>query len=484
MIIGPVDLGYRPSWPSPSIGQQIGNALIMGGPSIAWSQGRALEQHNASLYASAWQGLGGKQPMTPDSLRLLLYQLEELANPDIPLYVQWAATNQPFVPSRPDPHDGWYILSKVQPDYSDPFISMGATAVAATLIRVAGPSPSAMGVYYTGAQLASDYSGSSIPFVAYPLGATNQVATTGSQSGAEGSIPYSTNPLVNPATFLPSPVVANFYKGGCHVYDTVNTTAYPVPTAGTFINPGWIEVFGPSHVFQGDVVVTNGLQLLLYQLGQDAAPRVYLWNTSLGTPAWQSIGAIKYVDGSSNVGLVRSIDFDRISAEEVRIRIRAGTSAGQWMMLREKLWRGAYHTSLESWPLTQNSTSVLNLEWIMDVAQGNAFNAGSSVFVTTTGTFMSVAPDYGYAAFQGTATASPIGGFLYQLKPTNQGYYGTTTQFGLGDSTGGAVKGAFKTYGFFVVPTTGAPTIATSKALAQGIWQQFMYDRVTSLARG
>jgi hypothetical protein len=50
--------------------------------------------------------------------------------------------------------------------------------------------------------------------------------------------------------------VMQLFKGGVYVYDTVHTTARPVPTDVTFVHANWVRVFGAEHAFVGDYVIT------------------------------------------------------------------------------------------------------------------------------------------------------------------------------------------------------------------------------------
>jgi hypothetical protein len=482
MILGELDLGYRLSWPGPTVGQQLGDALIMGRRAFKYSQGRAVEQHDVKLELQAWQAIGGQPALSPAATRLLLHQLEELANPDIPLYVRWARTNQSGVPSRDDPHDGWYILASVSPNFSDPFISVGSTEVSASLIRVAGPSPASLAVYFTAALLSSSYSATPATFIAYPVGSTAVPATSGTRAGGEGTIPFSTTPP-NPAPFVRPASIDTLYTGQVHVYDTVNTGSYAVPTSGgTFVNANWVEVFGPDHAFQGDIVVTNGLLLLLYQAGSAPAPAVYLWNTSLGTPSWQLMGNVQYQDNAANAGTLREVNLEAVGLEQVQLRLRLSTSAGNYATLKQRVRRGRYDVDCEFWPETQNNTSQLGLNWSTASAYVTGFTDATSS--TTFPSNLATTTVSGYSAAQGSASGSPILGWLYQNTPTTaQGRLSSSTVFGLGD-TGGPSSGSFKLYGFFAVPYSGSVVLATARGIVAPLFTQFLVQVIASWVRG
>jgi len=468
----------------PTTGQQIGNALVEGSRTIVWPRGGNIEKQDVSFWVTAWQGMGGSAAGSFQALRYLLRQIEQLAqNPDLqPVYIQWSSTAQPSQYNAADPHDGWYLIENFQPDYTT--VVGGSVKVKLTVNYVAPALPANLRAWWAGAALSSNYAVvPSGPLIAYPLGATGQSATATSRTGAEGSIPISTSlsTSVLPAPFVP-PAVANLFKGACRVYDTLNTSSNPVPTAGSFVNANWVEAKGWTHDFIGDCVVTNGLLLLLYQVGQAGAPSVYLWNTSLGTPAWQLQGSIQYQDNAGNAGTVRTLDLVRVGMEEARVRVTLNTSAGNWLLLKQKLQRGRYDAYCECWPQSQSHTSQTNLLWIANSAYATGFTDATSS--TTFPSNLAVSTNYGYAAAQGSASGSPIFGFLYQNKPTTaQGRLVSSTQLGLGDTTGPA-QGGFTLYGFFAIPYSGAVVLATAQGIVNPIFQQFSFDRLVSWVRG
>ena len=484
MIIGAIDVGGGHPFPMPTTGQTIGNALIEGSRTIVWPRGRIVEKQDVTFWVRAWNGLGGNSDGYL-AVRAMLAQLEELAgSPDLqPVYIQWAATAQSGQYNATTPHDGWYAVDNLQPDYSK-FVVSGQVQVKMSASRAGAAAPSSLAAWYSGAALSSTYSATQSIVVAFPVGSTAP-ATSGSRAGGEGSIPIATLASAgpNPAPFVRPATIAGLYTGQVHVYDTINTGSNPVPTSGgTFVNSSWVEVFGTGHDFQGDCVITNGLLLLLYAVGSAPSPSVYFWNTSLGTPSWQLIGTIQYQDNAGNAGTVRAIDLDRVGLEEVRIRTRLSTSAGNWAMLKQKLQRGTYHAYCEFWPLSQANTSQLGLAWNAASAYATGFTESTSS--TTFPSNLATTTTSGYAGAQASATASPIFGWLYQNIPTTaQGRLSSTSVFGLGDTSGPA-QGSYQLYGFFAIPTTGAPSVATDRTTLAPIYSQYLFDRTVTWARG
>jgi hypothetical protein len=483
VIINDIDVGGAHPFAAPQVGQVIGDALIEGSRTIVWPRGRTVEKQDVTFWATAWQGSGGQAAGSFLALRYLLRQMEQMAgNPDLqPVYIQWAGTAQAGQYNVTTPHDGWYVIESVQPDYEN-FVVGGWVKVRMSVQMVASANPSSLGLLAAGAALSTSYSATAQQILAFPVGAANLPSQT-TRTGGEGVIPLSTFTGYNPMSFTPPGSVAGLFTGGCRVWDTINTGSNPVPVAGgTYVNANWVEVKGTQHDFAGDCVVTNGLQLHLYQVGQSGLPTVYLWNTSLGTPTWQQIGSVQYQDGSSNTGTLRSLDLGRVGLQEVRVRVRASTSGGHWTEFRNKLQAGCYHTYVEAQPLTQNMTNQLALVWSSAAVYATGFTDSASS--TTFPSNLATTTVSGYAAAQGSASGSPIFGWLYQNAPTTaQGRLSTTSLFGYGDSVG-PLQGSFKLYGFFVVPYSGAVVLATARGVVAPIFQQFLFDKTTRWVRG
>lgn len=490
MIISDLDLGGRPAPLVPRLGLVLGSAAILGSRTVVWPQGGDLSKLDVAFWITAWRGAGGQPANSLQANRYLRTQLKQLSlNPDLqPVYIQWAASADPTFSSRTDPDDGWYLIDTVSWDPETWNLS-GSIEARMTVTQVAPAAPSSFAVRYDGAAVSTSYSAAGVPLLAFPVGSTGQAPTAASRTGGEGAIPISTSPVPNPVPFVRPATIAGLFTGGCRVWDTINTGSNPVPVAGgVYVNANWVEVKGPLHDFVGDCVVTNGLLLLLYQAGGSSfnVPRVYLWNTSLGTPTWQLIGDLKYNDNAGNGGAVREINLERLGLQEVRVRITAQTSAGNWAMFKQRIQAGCYHVFSEFWPLTENETSQTNFMWdvsggIGSYATGFTDSASGSASIPQNLAATSVS---GYAAGQGSAAGSPIFGILYQSAPTTaQGRLVSTSQFASGD-TAGPAAGSYKPYGFFAVPYSGTVVLATAQGIAAALFQQWKFDRNARWVRG
>jgi len=457
------------TWGQP--GQTIGSELVYGARTIIYPTGGQKRQRQETIYVEAPGLLGGAAPSSPGALRTLVRQLQELAdNPDLnPAYVQWRAGNGVLAA---DPDDGWWVIENVRPDMNTE--GAGWAAVEVTASAVSPASPSALALAIQGAPLSTSYTPGQSCVVAFPVGSSAQPGP-GTRAGAEGVIPISFLgnapspyvPFARPAT------VAALWTGDVTCWDTQNTASNPVPTSGGFVHPSWVKVYGTGHDFTGDTVVTNGVLLLLFQPGQGQLCSVYLWDTSLGTPAWHLLGSVQWQDGSSNTGTLRSIDLDRVSPWEARLHLRASTSAGAWSLFRLRLLFGHRDVPIEFWPVA-TSSNQLSLLWSTASAYATGFNdTGTS---TTFPSNLPVSPGSGYAAVQASATGSPVFGWLYQNPPTTaQGRLSSNTVFGYGDSAG-PTGGAYKLYGIFAWPYTGTPNVITAGGLALQAWDEMMYD--------
>lgn len=466
MIIGDLDLGGRPAHLNPRAAMVLGNARVLGGRTITWAEAGDLYKLDVAFWISAWQARGGALAGTLQANRYLRSLLRELVlNPDQqPIYIQWAASADPTFPSRADPDDGWYFIESLSWD-PETYNQAGAVEATATVTHVAPTAPSSLALWWTGSALTTTYTQAGQALIAYPIGSSGIAPTVLSRTGGEGVIPYSLLPASNPPNpvpFIRPTTVAGLHTGGCRVFDTVGLGANPVPTTGTYLHPNWLEVRGAQHGFTGDVVVTNGLLLLLYQVTGNGAPTVYLWNTNLPTPGWQQQGQIQYFDNANNAGTLREVNLEKVAAEETRIRVRLSTSAGNWTEIREKVARGAYHVYAEFWPLTQTNSNAQGLKWNLTggVPIKIMFNdvaVADVVAQSSPGTAVSTLG--GWSAAFGTTANGPILGLLYQNPPSaNQSGPADSANIWLGDTSGPSL-GSYRLYGFYAVPFPTAPNL-------------------------
>lgn len=481
MIIGEVDLGpasfgldQRPlqthTWAES--GQQVQTATVHGGRDIPWHVGGKKRLRPATIYVEAPTALGGALPASAAALRYLVRQLQELSDSQDfqPVYFQWRSGGGVLVA---DPDDGWWVLESVAPAMETEASGWAAVDIQASFFAPAAPS--SLAAWVSGAALSTTYTAPATPLVAFPVGSTAP-ATALSRTGGEGVTPYSIlalPPTPNPVPFVRPATIASLYTGQVHVFDTINTGSNPVPTSGAFQNANWVEVFGPQHDLVGDYVVTNGLLLLLFQVGQIAAPTVYVWNTSLAPAAWSQAFTLNYKDSPSfNVGTTREVTLDRVGLEEVRLRARLSSSAGEWAQLRFKLQRGMRHATVEYTPLSQANAQAFGLDIIGTATPKIAYNESAIAdAVVQTSTNLAASTANGYAAVFGTGTNGPLYGWLYQSPPaTGQPSIGGSSDIGVGD---GALplQGNFLLYGIWAAPYAAAQNLqaeAESGALGTG----------------
>lgn len=488
MILNGIDIGGNSNpYLLPVVGQSMGSALVYGSRTIIWPEGALVEQQqNITFWVTAWQALGGGAAGSFAAVRYLMRQLEELVqNPDLsPIYIQWSATAQPGQYSSPDPHDGWYILTDFEPDYSS-FAPSGWIQVKQATAQQVGPGlPSPLAVAYVGGTLATNYAGPATPLVAVPIGAGQGPSSGGfvSRTGAEGGINCYLSPPVNPVPFNPPATVAGLFTGQARVFDTVVSGGNAVPTTGAYTNANWVEVLAANHEFAGDCVLTNGLLLLHFQTGLFGAPDIWFWNTQLATPAWQHQGFVLYLDPSSNNGTLQQITLERVDPERCQIRVMVSTSAGNWVRLIWKLERGMYHAPVELWPLTAATTSTTGLNIVPSITAQFAFTETNALDQQVDGAagIGGSTPNYGYEAMFGQQANGPLFGWLLQNKSSNaQGYVNSSGNLVIGDVT---PVGTFARYALWVTPFATAPNLqaeAESGVLGTG-WTNI----VDAAARG
>lgn len=475
MKLNDLDAGWRPAQFLVNAGQQLGNALVQGARMNTWALGASGASQDVHGWIEAWQALGGQPAQSLAAIRLLRQQFRELAdNPDMqPVYLQPAATAQVGQPSRSDLNDGWYNVSAFAYD-PETYNVNGAIEAQWTVVPVA-PSTASLAVAVRGGALSSTftgdtiYSGGPVSLVSFPVGSTVQAGPpTGgafSRTGAEGAIPVAVGsaPTVNPVRFVRPATVAGLFTGGVRVFDTMAAGGNPVPTAGTFTHPSWVQVYGTQRDFQGDCIVTNGLLLLLFGVGQGMLCTAYVWNTSLGTPAWQSIGMVQYLDDSVSSGTLREINLERVGLLDSRLLVRLSTAGGNWAQLRVRLTAGSYAASVEFTPLTQANTTSLGLMLNLSNAAKIIYDdAGIQDLSLAAGASVAPSTALGMGAAFGTQANSPIFGFVYQSppsvgQPSPNG--SSTANVGFGDASGPA-QNASRLYGIFAVPfgSNGAST--------------------------
>lgn len=459
MKLSQLDLG---SWSHPLqlpvTGQSIGTAVVEGSETVVYGRGATVEKQTVSFWIRAWQGIGGGAALSYASILYLTKQVEELSKNTLllPCFIQWSATAEPGAYNAVDAHDGWYLIDDFHPEYGPANVS-GVIHCTMTVTKVAPPPlPRTMAAAWIGGALSSNFSGATSHLLSLPLGATPLESFFNRTSG-EGAIPSLLSPVASPEPFVPSATLANLFKGGVHVYDTINTSTNPVPGPGTFVNTNWVEVFYTDHDFSGDCVITNGLQLLLFQVGA-VGFSAYLWNIALATPTWQLYGTVNYIENGFNGGTVRQYSLIRVSAEEAALALNASAN-GQAATLTIRLQRGRYEVRVDVRPLTQATSGAFTGGGLyIGLAAGvpkilyNSAKVADNVLSETAPAFTT---DYGYgAAFSALTTFPLIVGFLYQNESgTSQPgiLTGNTNNLIPGDSNSIAV-GAQRTYGFFAVP--------------------------------
>lgn len=463
MIINDLDLGPSHPWLSPQTGQNTGLTAIEGGRSVLWPRSGIAETQNVQFWVQAWQAIGGQSANTLGAIRYLIRQLEELANTTElqPVYIQWTATAKGSSYNVADYHDGWYVITNLQPDYKS-FLISGQVQCRMSVGLVVPGFPSTLGIWWAGGALSTTYSAAAQALIAAPKGSTLMTAPTLSRTGGEGAVPATipTTFSFDPVQYLRSSTIADTFAGGVRLYDTIDTTVNPVPTSGIVADVDWVQIYGVNHDFVGDLVVTNGLLLLLMRSGQ-AGFGVYLWNTQLSTAAWQQVGTVNYNDVSFNAGTLRSINLDKVAGAEARVRLFYSTSAGNYCTLKVKLQAGQYFAYVEFWPLSQDNNTSYGLRWSYSAANKIAWNevALQDIAVTASAT-LAASTSLGFGASFGQTANGPIAGILYQNAPSASQPIGgvANTDLGLGDATGPA-QNSFRLYGFFAIPFLTVPNL-------------------------
>lgn len=433
----------------PVTGMVIGEIIIEGYETAVWPRASLTRKQTVTFTAKGWQAMGGAAGYSLAATKYMLKQVQELASnrDQQPTYIQWDATALPGAAlNASDLHDGWYIIDDFEPDYQN-YVVTGMVSCKMTVSLVAPAPPRRVSLAYTGGALASNFSGAALPLISLPVGSTALEASF-SRVGAEGNIPCILSPVASPEPLVLSSTIANLFKGGVHVYDTINTGTYPVPTSGgTFVDSHWVEVFGTDHDFVGDCVITNGLLLILLQVG--SAPTCYLWNTALAVATWQQC-AILHAD---NADLVKAYSLIRIGPEECAVVATHGFNVASTALISYRLQRGRYEVRADLRPLVSALADVNALFLAFPATWKIAYNSTKIADNVLSEGTSTLATDYGYGAgFIASTTYPFIAGFLYQNEPgTYQPLANGNANLGLGDNTSLAIN-ASRSYAFFAIP--------------------------------
>jgi hypothetical protein len=222
LILNDLDLGPSHPWAKPIVGQQIGSILVEGSEPIVWARGSVERTQDVTFWVKAWQAIGGQTANTSGAMKYLLKQVEELASNAAmhPVYIQWTATaDSTALLNASELHDGWYLISNFEPDYSRNVVT-GQVQCAMTVTEVAAAAPRSVSLAYTGGALSSDFSGTATNLISLSIAATAPEANF-NRTGGEGSIPSALSPIASPEPVVLSTTISQRFQGGVRVYDSI-----------------------------------------------------------------------------------------------------------------------------------------------------------------------------------------------------------------------------------------------------------------------
>src|SRR5438552_2505711 len=200
MIIGKLDLGSYQPYKIPDKGMHTGVVSIPGGYAFPYGDHSDPDSWTAHIWLKPPAAVGQFSAGTQAAMEMLGRQLEELArNPDMqPTYVQFYAGTGTVAlsPNFNQPQDGFYYLTKVKVNYTDPFT--GFARVDLDLQYVSPGPPRTIGMSTTGAALSTGFGGSITNWCAYPLNATIPLVDA-TRTGAEGAVQINIGPFLNPS---------------------------------------------------------------------------------------------------------------------------------------------------------------------------------------------------------------------------------------------------------------------------------------------
>jgi hypothetical protein len=432
-------------------GSETQSLIVSNSQSIIFSKNGAIRKRAETIWVSV-------TPPDPVKVLSLIRQLQELANnPNLqPVYIQWASGGGTLII---DPEDGWYTLENVTPNEDIAIDGIVPVQVTASYLNP-GLASRALAVSYIGSPATIGWGGPAQNWLSYPLNATG-VPFLVNRFGAEGYIPTSyALPMsaLTPQIFAPSGTISDLFKGRVAVYDTVNTSAFPVLTGGNYTNAGWVEVLHPDHQFLGDCVITNVL-LLLCQVGQKGIT-LYFWN--INTNQWLAFGTLDGFDNnnsSSIFWILRGIVLGRISYSECSVALYLATSRNNWIKLVLRIIAGANFVRCLAYELTQTNATQQFLQLSSNTNpkvtyNDNLIRDNSLALEQNASLGTAFSSGFGYAAaFANSATFPCVFGWLYlnNTGQTNQGF-AATNGIGVGDSSNLPAINQFRSYGFFIFP--------------------------------
>lgn len=451
------------------MGQTLGTAVLEGIETISWARGSIARKQTVDFWLQAWQGMGGAAANTLQAAQYLVKQLEEQVSNQFynPAYIQWTNTAKVnAVLAAAELHDGWYLIDDFEPDYTR-FIVQSRVYCKMTVTQIAPQAPRRMAVSYMGGALSSNYSGQAQNQVGLPLGST-AVEAFATRIGAEGSLSHVYPPVAQPEPFIPSATVANYFKGGVRIYDTINTAANPVPTSGNYVNANWVEARFTDHDFQGDCVLTNGYQMLLFHAGATPIATCYLWNLALSPQGWQQYATLT---GINNGVVLRSYTLRLVSPDECAIRTWVTAPSGNYLAGYDiRLQRDRYDVRVDLTALSAAIALTNSIDLNFPAAPKILYNSAHVADTSPNDGKLAIPTDYGYAAAFIASTTYPfIAGFLYQNQPGDgqPDALEATSCLQLGDNTSLAVN-ATRSYGIFAVPYGSSGVYSTANLQAEG----------------
>lgn len=461
-IINNLDLGVHPTWAKPlqtftgpQAGVELGSDVVEGGQVVSYSRAGTMRKRTETIWIKPSNTIAEGTDQAATAALALYRQLYELFNnPRLhPVYIQWRSGGGVIVS---DSEDGWYTPDSIKPDME--FIFTGIIPVQITVTyKFPGPPEKPVAMVYTGANIAVGYTGTAVSWTNMPLNAAYFPYDI-PRFGGEGYLGVQYNQFLTntpPFNFQASPTIADFFKGRSVAYDTIDTTANPVPSsAAGFLNPNWIQVMGTEHNFTGDCVLTNGLILFLIQPNSNSATliTVYYWNIT--SNSWSTAGTIQGQGTDGTALKIRGITFRKISWEDVYIAMYSSTDSGYWSYQLIRMIAGAYFAriAVRPKPVFQGNGSTLffahnstpKISFSSQTAKDNSLVADQ--------VGMPVHAVYGDSTvFRNNSDSPFLAGWLY-ADSTNLVAQGSVYSGGLalGDTTPGLAS--IRYYGFYVAP--------------------------------
>jgi hypothetical protein len=246
---------------------------------------------------------------TVANAKILNQQIEEMTkNPDTQeVYLNWTENTD---------KNGYYLFVSGSLSIPPGSLSTGILPFTGQLIEVAKPNDAMFAVQCNSRERDNDYTGidpGAFHGVAASTGTALYMAQAVTGRTGEDGIVIAVGGAANQTLIRYEVAEDDLNKNDVVCYDTM----------GSATESDWVEVFGKSHNFTGDMVVSNGLIRFKTQITDGTYPGKIMVEFYDGS-AWASAFGFYYRDDTNSVeydGVAPVLSVKKVSVEEIKINL-------------------------------------------------------------------------------------------------------------------------------------------------------------------